>query len=162
MSIRTRWSGRDAAAVLLIGLVLLTGCGGEAEDASSSEQPSATTSSPSASPGGGGTKGVGDDFCAQVKANGGDVLSLGEIATWTAKEQLSTDVTAALDAFQGVTPPDEITDAWTTRLGYLQRLKKAVDALPAGGKLSEPSVVHDPEASKAVGTLTDYWFAHCV
>ena len=62
---------------------------------------------------------------------------------------------------QGVTPPEEIADAWNTRKQYLTKVKSAVADLQAGARLDNPELVSDASASKASKTITDYWFANC-
>ena len=63
---------------------------------------------------------------------------------------------------QGVTPPEEIADAWNTPQAVPH--EGQVGASPicrrARGSTTR-ELVSDASASKASKTITDYWFANC-
>ena len=62
---------------------------------------------------------------------------------------------------EGVTPPEEIADAWQTRTKFLDKVAAAVDELGAGENLNDPELISNPEASKASETITDFYFDSC-
>ena len=140
----------------LVCLLVLAGCGGD-NDEGSSASPTATATETAAGSAGSG----GDVFCDATEDNGATGASFGEVQAFASKSQLAQDVAEAQKAMQGVTPPDEIVDAWQTRKQYLVKLEAAVEALPAGGRLGDPSLVSDAAVSKAAKQITDFWFQEC-
>ncbi len=150
-----------AARLLAAGiacLLILGGCGGsDEEEGSSSAGSSSSEATATPTP----EKAAGDDFCEQAKAKQATGASFGELQAFLAKQELAKDVDSALSVMQGVTPPEEIADAWNTRKQYLTKVKSAVADLQAGARLDNPELVSDASASKASKTITDYWFANC-
>jgi hypothetical protein len=155
--------GRLFSFSVVLALTLVLGaCGGEDETASS---PPAADATPNAAATQSGSSDGG--FCDQAKANGADGASWGEVQAFAPKDVLARDIAAAQEAMRGLTPPDEIADAWQTRKRYLAKLQAAVAKLPAGGRLSDDpsrsdaSLIYNQAGSKAVEQITDYWFDAC-
>ena len=150
--------GTRLRLLALAGACLLTlgACGGTDDEAGSSSAAKATPAETAAK-----TASDGDQFCEQAKANKATGASFGEVQAFLPKEGLAKEVDGALAVMRGVTPAEDIGDAWRTRKAYLTKLKAAVAKVPAGGKLADPGLVSDPAASKASKTITDYWFDTC-
>lgn len=98
------------------------------------------------------------DFCSEFEANGGTGATIGPLQTWLAKEDLLPDVQSRVDAMGDISGPGEIASEWDTMRTYYTDLLAAVEELPAGGRLTDPSLVQAPDEYQAV---TDYYFATC-
>ena len=146
----------------LTGLLLLSGCGSDGEptataSSSTGDNSSASGDSSESAPVTGG------DTCAQVEELGATGASWGPVQAWLPKDDLLADVQAKLEPMaDDVVPPADAADAWAAQKDYLQTLQAAAEALPAGGRLSDPALIAPGDQVTAAQTeLTDWWFATC-
>jgi hypothetical protein len=104
---------------------------------------------------------AGGDFCSDLDAIGATGASFGTVPLYLEKESLAATLDDELEVL-AVTPPEEIAEAWSSKKDYYERMRAAVEALPAGGTLSDPAISgesaeHDVETEQ----ITDYYFDNC-
>jgi len=140
-------------ALAAVAALALSGCSSAAPETASTFEAGAPSAEAEQSGSG--------DFCAELDAIGATGASFGTVPLYLEKESLAATLADQLEVL-AVTPPEEIAEAWAGKKDYYERMLAAVEALPAGGTLSDPAISgesaeHDGETDQ----ITDYYFDNC-
>lgn len=137
-----RWT---AIITTTLALGLLGACG----DDTTSDDPKSSDAPASA----------GGDTCAELEALGYTGADFGPVAVWEGPDAVRARVESLLE-IKDVAAPEEVADAWQTRIDYLDRLAATFTA--EGPDLPSPADLLETDAEKAAdGALTDWWFSTC-
>ncbi|HET6686843.1 MAG TPA: hypothetical protein VFH02_10010 [Jiangellaceae bacterium] len=129
-----------AAVVLMLGVLALSGCGGD-DDPGASDADSAATDASSAEPTGemtGETPGA-DSFCAEVEAARDQLDSVVDGETLVDPSAALDVVDDALETMRSIDPPAEIAEDWEAVRSFTEEMITALDEID----VTDPAALED-------------------
>lgn len=140
------------AGLCAVALLFSAACSGDDDDAnpdrsSATEQESADTS---------------DDLCADFRAAGGNLATIGLYQWGMPKESLASDLTGRLEVMNEVTPPEEIAEAWSAWSDHYEAALEVVSEAEAGESVFDPELNSEmTELGDESAQIRDYLGENC-
>lgn len=116
-----------AGVVLALGVLTLSGCGGDDEPGASDAEstPDATSAAPTAE----ATDGTPADFCAEVEAARDQLDSVVDAETLVDPSAALDVVDGALETMRSIDPPAEIAEDWEAVRSFTDEMISSLDEI---------------------------------